>query len=361
MRKSRKIPISLRRVAKAHKRDLGITPPLSPKKASRKRNQKRIVRSRSPLKMRLRRTRAYHSRRAKLKTLSLEGVADYIKSGAKKIIVLSGAGVSVGAGLPDFRSPKTGLYYNLKKYNLPSPESLFDMAYFQENPIPFFQICKELYPYAPGDQTVPTITHYFFRLLEEKGVLLRNYTQNIDSLERKAGIAEDKLVFAHGTFESSTCLQCREVFDTHDTVIENVYKDKIPQCPECNGIIKPDITFFGEGLPARYFATLQEDFEKCDLLLVFGTSLSVAPFNTLIDYVGKDVPRVLFNKEEVGNKRDPIGWKTGGFRFDAVDNRRDVKYLGSCENAVKKLCSHLGWTEDLDNLQEMHKPLTKPL
>ena len=93
------------------------------------------------------------------------------------IVVLTGAGISVSAGIPDFRSPNTGLYDNLAKYNLPYPEAVFDLSYYKHNPEPFIQLACELWP---GICHSPTITHSFIALLERKGVLLRNYTQNIE-------------------------------------------------------------------------------------------------------------------------------------------------------------------------------------
>lgn len=164
------------------------------------------------------------------KPRTIETVAEAIRSGAvKRIVVMSGAGISVSAGIPDFRSPGTGLYDNLQKYNLPTPEAIFEINYFRSNPKAyvlsllllclgdtesnsFYTLAKEL---LPGTHK-PTPTHYFLRLvsralvarsrrshaapmqLQDKGLLLRIYTQNIDTLERVAGIDGDKLVEAHG-------------------------------------------------------------------------------------------------------------------------------------------------------------------
>ena len=135
-----------------------------------------------------------------LQSFDLRGVASKILSGLVcNIVVLVGAGrdilfclsfcclfaelswsgISVSAGIPDFRSPGTGLYDNIAKYNLPDPTAIFDIDYFQENPAPFYQLAKELFP----GQHKPTPTHLFIRLLHEKGLLRRCFTQNIDSLE----------------------------------------------------------------------------------------------------------------------------------------------------------------------------------
>jgi hypothetical protein len=112
-------------------------------------------------------------------TPSLEAIARGIANGRfKNILGLTGAGISVSAGIPDFRTPGTGLYDSLAKWNLPRPECMFDIDYFRQNPKPFFALAKELYP---GPYR-PTRTHCFLRLLSERGLLLRNYSQNVDCL-----------------------------------------------------------------------------------------------------------------------------------------------------------------------------------
>jgi len=117
---------------------------------------------------------------------SVDSVIKYIKDGrAKSIVIMCGAGVSTSAGIPDFRTPGTGLYDNLKKYNLEKPEDMFNIEYFRENPRPFYDLAQSLLP----SKFIPTITHFFMKLLETKGILKRIYTQNIDTLERRAGMS----------------------------------------------------------------------------------------------------------------------------------------------------------------------------
>ncbi|XP_069713267.1 NAD-dependent protein deacetylase sirtuin-3, mitochondrial isoform X3 [Phaenicophaeus curvirostris] len=141
--------------------------------------------------------------------LSLRDVAELIrKKECRRVVVMAGAGISTPSGIPDFRSPGSGLYSNLEQYDIPYPEAIFELAYFFANPKPFFTLAKELYP---GNYR-PNYAHYFLRLLHEKGQLLRLYTQNIDGLERVAGIPPDKLVEAHGTFATATCTVCRRNF-----------------------------------------------------------------------------------------------------------------------------------------------------
>jgi len=113
-----------------------------------------------------------------------------------------------------------------------------------------------------------------------------------------------------------------------------------------------------QSLPSRFFELMQEDFPKCDLLIVMGTSLAVQPFASLIHQVSDETPRVLVNRERVGEASgDPEarlralleGRSTGGFAF-GEGNYRDALYLGDCDDAVRQLCDHLGWTAELDDL-----------
>ena len=113
----------------------------------------------------------------------LERAAALLSSGAK-VVVMTGAGVSVSAGIPDFRTPGSGLYDNLQEYNLPYAEAIFDLDFFQNTPQPFYRLCKELWP---GNYSA-TPTHRFIKLLHDKGQLVRCFTQNIDSLETAAGL-----------------------------------------------------------------------------------------------------------------------------------------------------------------------------
>ncbi|XP_074086763.1 NAD-dependent protein deacetylase sirtuin-3, mitochondrial isoform X2 [Macrotis lagotis] len=202
--------------------------------------------------------------------LSLQEIAELIRTKAcQRVVVMVGAGISTPSGIPDFRSPGSGLYSNLEQYDLPYPEAIFELDFFFYNPKPFFTLAKELYP---GNYR-PNLAHYFLRLLHDKGLLLRLYTQNIDGLERAAGIPASKLVEAHGTFASATCTVCRQSFPGEEFRVD-VMADRIPRCPICTGVIKPDIIFFGEQLPQRFFLHMA-DFPMADLLIIIGTSLEV--------------------------------------------------------------------------------------
>jgi len=265
-----------------------------------------------------------------LKTKDIQGLAEYIKSNkCNNIALMLGAGVSTSAGIPDFRSPKTGLYSNLARLNLPHPEAVFEINFFRRNPVPFYTLAQELYP----GKFRPTITHSFIRLLHNKGLLLKCFTQNIDTLERRAGVPDDKVIEAHGSFASQRCIDCGAPYD--DDLIKVHIKEKtIPRCEGCRGLVKPDIVFFGEALP-KAFGNSIPVLKQADLIIVMGTSLTVHPFAMLAELVGEDCPRVLVNLERVGS---------------FADRPDDVLLLGKCDEMVKALCRELGWEAELEEL-----------
>ncbi|KAF9325636.1 NAD-dependent protein deacetylase sirtuin-2 [Podila minutissima] len=302
--------------------------------------------ARIPIKSRPLKPKAEPEARIKiLKDDTIESIAECINQGkAKKIIVMTGAGISTAAGIKDFRSPGTGLYDDLGKYNLPFPEAVFDLAFFKETPSPFYRLAKELFP----GKYRPTLTHYLLPLLAKKGLLLRSYTQNIDSLEKMAGLPEDLLVEAHGSFATSKCIQCSIVSDS-EWVKEHIMDSNIPYCKRCDGLVKPEITFFGEDLPSRFRDMAQIDFVDCDLLIVLGTSLKVEPFNKLITQVSPRCPRLLINREKAGQELH------SGFDFDdkwKYTVQRDAWFLGDCDVGVKKLVSLCGWEDELQVMYE---------
>ncbi|XP_078062961.1 NAD-dependent protein deacetylase sirtuin-2 [Mustelus asterias] len=285
-----------------------------------------------------------------LDELSLGGIAKYIlNKKCEKIICMVGAGISTSAGIPDFRSPGTGLYHNLQKYDLPYPEAIFETGYFKQHPEPFFALAKELYP----GQFKPTVCHYFMRMLRDKGLLLRCYTQNIDTLERVVGLEDDDLIEAHGTFYTSHCTnsECKKQYNL-EWMKTQIFTKPLPKCEQCNSVVKPDIVFFGESLPPRFFATMESDFPKCDLLIIMGTSLQVQPFASLASRVPDTTPRLLINKE-ITRQGDPLMALLGlgtSLDFDSEKAYRDVAYVGSCDDGCLALADLLGWKDELEDI-----------
>ena len=263
------------------------------------------------------------------KTYDSVGVVDYIKSkNVHNIIVLAGAGMSTSAGIPDFRSPGTGLYFNLQKYHLPYPEAVFDMEYFPSNPAPFYEVMKSMFP-GQG-YYFPTLCHKFIKLLSDNGMLKKIYTQNIDGLEEVAGIPTEKIVHSHGTFSTAKCLSCGKKFSDTSVFMNEIKQGTIIRC-ECGGLIKPDIVFFNEALPDEFFNSIQHDFDDCDMLIVIGTALVVYPFADLVNVVPLNCPRVCINREKVGKTMS----------YDNLG--RDVALLGNSDEIAVELANLLGW------------------
>jgi len=246
-----------------------------------------------------------------------------------------GAGISTSAGIPDFRSPETGLYANLAMLDLEEPEDVFDISFFRKNPKPFYALARELYP----GRYRPTIAHTFIKLLHDKGLLLKHFTQNIDCLERQAGVPGDKIVEAHGSFATQRCIDCKAPYPD-DEMHENVESGKVPHCKECGGLVKPDIVFFGEALPEIFFSNHSLP-EQADLCIVMGTSLTVQPFASLPSLCSRGVPRVLINLDRVGSL---------GARPD------DVLLLGDIDAGVRKFAKAMSWDEELEMLWEKTNP-----
>lgn len=285
-----------------------------------------------------------------LQTVDIPGVVQAFKAGKfKSVVTMVGAGISTSAGIPDFRSPSSGLYHNLQKFNLPYPEAIFELDYFRENPQPFFKLAKELYP----GTFKPTPSHYFVKILQDKGLLLRHYTQNIDTLERLAGVEHEKLVEAHGTFYSNHCVDCSEEYSM-EWVKKEIFADVVPSCTKCNGIVKPDIVFFGENLPERFHVLPHRDFKQCDLLIIMGTSLTVQPFASLVDYTSDHCVRLLINRDKVGKNSSGGFFRSmmfgEGLCFDLPGNRRDVAYEGDCDDGCFYLADQFGFGDELREL-----------
>ena len=221
-------------------------------------------------------------------------VEDFMSGKFKKIIFMVGAGISTSAGIPDFRS-STGLFKQLQdKYHLSGPEEFFYKTTFLKNPIFFYEFTK-LFDLS---QTQPTIAHKFMSFFTKKNIVKYVFTQNIDGLETKAKIPENKLIFAHGNFNYGHCAKCYTDVDIQK-INEGIEKGEVYYCPKCKGPCKPKVVFYGEQLPKRFYDCL-DDIEDIDLIIIMGTSLKVYPFAGIPKYAKAEAQKVVFNMEKVG-------------------------------------------------------------
>jgi NAD-dependent SIR2 family protein deacetylase len=260
---------------------------------------------------------------------------------------------------------------------------VFRLSYFRDKPEAFYALARELYP--DGARYRPTCTHWFIKLLQDRGCLLRNVTQNIDGLDLATGLSVgEHVVQAHGGFDRAACIECEAEGDAVQVRAE-IMAGRIPRCTNCyDGLVKPAITFFGESLPEAFAKAAKEDLPVCDLLIVIGTSLQVQPFGGLINLVGDHVPRILINREPVGELmpralqdaeyqawRERLDYvspdscmreqirqelarilqRVGGFQFRAHPER-DIFLPGECDASVRHLAALIGdaWATQLEAL-----------
>ena len=168
------------------------------------------------------------TKRCKLLEYNTMGDAAALLKSAKNIVVVTGAGISTSLGIPDFRSKNTGLYSQLAKIGLNDPQEVFNIDVFNDDPTIFYSIAKDILPSSKKFSP----THAFIRLLQDKGKLLTNFTQNIDNLEEHAGIVKEKRIQCHGSFATATCQKCR--VNVPGSVIETDLKaGRVPRCQSC--------------------------------------------------------------------------------------------------------------------------------
>lgn len=203
----------------------------------------------------------------------IESIREILRE-AKHVVFFGGAGVSTESGIPDFRGAG-GLYTSEGEGN----EYYLSRRCLTINPFAFYNFYNKnmVYPDAK-----PNSAHYALAKLEEKGILKSVITQNIDGLHQAAG--SKRVIELHGTVSRSYCMRCGKVCEP------NVLgKDEIvPKCPACGGIVRPDVTLYGEALDGFTFRDAENEIAAADVLIVGGSSLTVYPAASLVgNFEGK--------------------------------------------------------------------------
>jgi NAD-dependent deacetylase len=181
-------------------------------------------------------------------------------------VALTGAGISVPSGIPDFRSPGTGIWENVDPFEVATIDA------FRRDPARFWSFYRPRFA-ALGDKR-PNPAHEALVELERRGVLDAVVTQNVDRLHRKAGTK--RLVEVHGSIDTSSCTSCGASWKLED--VEGLFDDDgVAVCSCCLGYVKPDVVLFGELLPEAAMAEAQRLVAGADVLLCVGSSLEVHP------------------------------------------------------------------------------------
>ncbi len=181
-------------------------------------------------------------------------------------VVLTGAGVSVPSGIPDFRTPETGLWAKV------DPMEVAHIDVFEQDPARFWSYYRPRFQ-SLGDKR-PNAAHEALAELERRGLIEGVITQNIDRLHNAAG--SHNVIEVHGSIATSSCRDCGASFGI-DEVEELFDSTGVPRCGGCGGAVKPDVVLFGELLPERAMAAAQRLAERADLMLCIGSSLAVYP------------------------------------------------------------------------------------
>jgi NAD-dependent deacetylase len=183
---------------------------------------------------------------------------------SRRIVAFTGAGVSTPSGIPDFRSPGSGLWEH------DDPSVVASLSYFRRDPQPFFDWIRPLARQARIAS--PNPAHYALADLESAGRLTALVTQNIDGLHQAAG--SRRVLEIHGSLRTATCQSCGKAADGLAALAAD--HQSVPCC-DCGGVLKPDIVFFEERLPLDVFAEAERALRDCDLVIVAGSSLEVMP------------------------------------------------------------------------------------
>lgn len=240
---------------------------------------------------------------------SLRRAAELIKV-SRCTLALTGAGISTESGIPDFRSPGTGLWNKMDPFKVASASA------FLKDPAAFYRSFAELW--HGYRQAEPNDAHRALARLEQEGMLSGVITQNIDGLHIKAG---SRTVWeVHGNLRTCRCLSCGRSFSFEFLWERYRGGENPPRCGECRGVLRPNVVLFGDPLGEEFYAAARA-MERCQLLITVGTSLTVYPVASLPQRAEK---LIVVNREPT-----------------PYDGRADVVIRGSASQALAGIMAAL--------------------
>lgn len=225
-------------------------------------------------------------------------------SSSSHVVAMTGAGISTESGIPDYRSPGTGLWEKMD-------QSVVSLDGFAKDPSRYYDYSLELYPVRK--EAKPNPAHYLLAELENCDLLKGIITQNVDGLHQDAGSGQVHEL--HGSLRQAVCVEC-SVLQSMDEAMERVLSGQNPPlCLDCGGVLKPNAVFFGEALPTTPWESSVELSRDADLFIAIGSSLLVSPANALPDIAIRAGSRIIvlnntptpFDGEAVLVVREKIG------------------------------------------------------
>ncbi len=222
-----------------------------------------------------------------LKIGDLQKSAELVRS-AQSCVALTGAGISTPSGIPDFRSPGTGLW------ELVDPFSVASLASFRYHPERFYEWVQPLVERIL--RATPNPAHLALAELEKAGYLSGVITQNIDDLHHRAG---SQLVYeVHGHLREATCGSCYRTYDSRPFIEHYLLTCEIPTCEHCGSILKPNVVLIGEQLPFSVVQDARAQIDHSDLIIIAGSSLEITPVATFpITPLDKGAGLIIINHE----------------------------------------------------------------
>lgn len=254
----------------------------------------------------------------------IERAAELVRR-SHHMIAFTGAGHSTPSGIPDFRSPHSGLW---EKHN---PLLVASIWAFRLNPKTFYDWIRPMAGTLLS--AAPNPAHRALAALEQMGYLKTIITQNIDNLHQRAGSL--RVLELHGHMREATCIRCYKLMPVDPSLEQSIRDGKVPHC-ECGGVLKPNVILFGEQLPIRTLNQAMEEARRCDLVLVAGSSLEVTPAADIpFLAVEHDARAIIVNLEPTG-----------------FDSRADVVLHGDVAEILPRLVEALSAYRDGNRLTE---------